>query len=195
MKFFILDQESKLASYLFEFRSLPLSFDAKEELPAKKIQSFILSPVNDLQRYDFTFLFRYMIFPPEVLNFFGEWQLYNRHMQVGDIIVQQAHIPPFSFSIKLIFGVKILSIYQDKDKMGFSYGTLKGHPETGINEFSFFIKDNALFAEVQTTARPGLFLSQMLAPLFTWPYVNFCNRRALETMKDNFLKSNRLRLN
>ena len=173
-----------------EFRSLPLSFEKIEDLPQKRIQTRVLSPVSDLQQYDFSFLFRYQIFSPAVLNFFGEWQLYNRGMQDGDIIIQQIKIPPCPFGVKLIFGVKVLSVYQQKNKVGFSYGTLKGHSETGINEFSFFIDGNSLIAEVHTTAKPGLFLSQSLAAIFTKPYVNFCNRQALQKMKDNFLSSN-----
>ena len=187
MKYFLRDQKSKLSDYIFEFRSLPLSFEKIEGLPHKKIQVPVLSPINDLRQYDFSFLFRYQIFPAYILNFFGEWQLYNRNMQVGDIIIQQAQIPPLSFSIKLIFGVKILSVYQDENKVGFSYGTLKGHPEVGINEFSFFIKENILFAEVHTLAKPGLFLSRSLAQIFTKPYVNYCNKQALQVMKDSFL--------
>lgn len=189
MKYCLFDHKTKLADYLSEFRSLPLSFEKIEELPQKKFTTFVYSPISNLQEYDFSFLFRYEIFPLEILNFFGEWQLHNREMQVGDIIIQQAKIPPVSLSIKLIFGVKILSVYHDKNKVGFSYGTLEGHPETGINEFSFFIKDDSLFAEVNTIAKPGLFLSQSLAFIFTKPYVNYCNQKALSIMKETFLSS------
>ena len=189
MKYFLCDQKSKLVDYIFEFRSLPLSFEKIEGLPQKIFKTPVLSPINDLYQYDFSFLFRYQIFPSQILSFFGEWQLYNRNMQVGDIIIQQVKIPPLPLSVKLIFGVKVLSVYQHKNKVGFSYGTLKGHPETGINEFSFFIQEDSLFAEVHTIAKPGLFLSRSLASIFTRPYVNFCNRRALQIMKESFLSS------
>lgn len=189
MKYFLCDQKTKLSDYLFEFQSKSLSFEKIDGLPQKKIKTLVLSPVRNLHQYDFSFLFRYQIFPSQILNFFGEWQLYNRNMQVGDIIIQQVKIPPLSFSVKLIFGVKILSVYQCKNKVGFSYGTLQGHPETGTNEFSFFIQEDALFAEVHTIAKPGLFLSRNLAPIFTQPFVNFCNRQALQIMKKSFLSS------
>jgi hypothetical protein len=69
-------------------------------------------------------------------------------------------------------------------------GTLTGHPETGINEFSFSVENGSLFAAVRTAAAPGLFLSRILAPVFTKPYVAFCNARALERMTENFVRHN-----
>lgn len=76
MKYSLHDKKLKLSNYLMEFRSLPLSFEKIEELPQKRIQTLVLSPVSDLRQYDFSFLFRYQIFSPAILNFFGEWTLY-----------------------------------------------------------------------------------------------------------------------
>src|SRR5262249_44749926 len=137
------------------------------------------------------FFFRYHIFPPEILRFFGEWQMHDRDMQEGDIIILEAKVPPIPFNIKLVFGVRVLMVESSANRMSFHYGTLTGHPETGINEFSFFHNEGTLVAEVNTTAKPGLPISQLLAIPFTIPYVAYCNRRALENMIINFFKANK----
>jgi hypothetical protein len=166
----------------------PLSYTESElnKIETRTFKCALTVPIQDLTSYDFSFLFDYKIFPESILNSFGEWLLYDRKMQVGDIIALQAKIPPIPLSVKIVFGVRILSVFKEKDRIGFSYGTLQGHPETGTNEFSFFIEDNALFAQVKTQAHPGLAISRFLAPIFTRPYVNYCNRAALETMKNKF---------
>lgn len=120
--------------------------------------------------------------PEKMLKFFGEWQIENREMQEGDIILQQACFPPASLSIKGIFGVRILSVYKETHRVGFSYGKLKGHPETGINEFSFTLTNGSLTAKVQTTASQGLIVIRLFAPILI-PYIRYCNRTALEIMQ------------
>lgn len=190
MKYFFRNQSAMFKEHLQELKSLPLSFTQEKlrEIPQRKIQLCVSSSSSvDIHHHQFEFLFRYQIFPSHLLHFCGEWELSNREMQVGDIIVQQIMIPPSRISLKCIFGVKVLAVYHETDRVGFSYGTLKGHPETGINEFSFYQDGSNLMAQICTTAKPGLFISRMLAPFFTRPYVNYCNRQALELMKKTFL--------
>lgn len=188
------NQERRLAVYLPELKSAQLSYESLTGLPEKTIRSRIpvSGPPCDLEGCDLDFLFHYDVFPPAILKFFGEWQLDDRAMRVGDVIVQQVQIPPVGVGIKLIFGSRVLSIHRSLSSAGFSYGTLAGHPETGSNEFSFSVEEGSLFAAVRTVAAPGLFLSRLLSPVFTKPYVAFCNARALQRMKDNFLRCNSL---
>lgn len=188
MKFFLKNQEPVLHEYLEEFKALPFSFESTEGIKEKLFKTRVCSGVQDLRVFDFSFLFHYFIFPPHILNFYGEWQCDNREMQVGDTIVLQAKIPPIKACIKLVFGVRVLSITFEKEKVGFSYGTLVGHPEVGVNEFFFSLEKGDIFASVHTTAGPGLLLSKVMAPVFTKPYVNYCNSQALLRMKKSILK-------
>lgn len=186
------NQERRLAVYLPELKSAHLSFEGLLGLPEKTIRSRIpvSGPPCDLEGCDLDFLFHYDVFPPALLKFFGEWHLYDRAMRVGDVIVQQVQIPPVGLGITLVFGSRVLSVYRSSRTAGFSYGTLTGHPETGTNEFSLSVEEGSLSAAVRTVAAPGLFLSRLLAPVFTKPYVAFCTARALQRMKDSFLRCN-----
>lgn len=192
MRILFRDREKRLAEYLPGLKASRLSFEDLTGLPARKIRSRV--PVRelpaDLQECDLDFLFRYDLFPSGILKFFGEWEPDDRAMRVGDVIVQQAQVPPGRVGIKLLFGVRVLSVYRSASAAGFSYGTLAGHPETGTNEFSFTLEGDALFATVRTVAAPGLFMSRLLAAVFTKPYVDFCNAQALRRMETNFLKRN-----
>jgi uncharacterized protein (UPF0548 family) len=143
-----------------------------------------------LRRLNLDFLFRYEIFPKRILRFLGEWQLENRGMREGDVIVQQASLPPCRWGLKLVFAVRVLSIARERNKVGFSYGTLAGHPEACVNEFFFEVREDATRAVVRTVARPAHVLARLLAPVFTNPYVRYCNRQAARQMSDRFLCAN-----
>ena len=192
MRILFRNQEKKLVDYLPALKSSELSYDQLAGLPEKTMRSRIpiSGRLRDLQKCDLDFFFRYDVFPPAILKFFGEWQLYGRAMRVGDVIVQQAPVPPVGIGLKVVFGVRVLSVYRSPETAAFRYGTLIGHPETGTNELSFLVEQSSLFATVRTVAAPGLFLSRLLAPVFTNRYVTFCNARALERMKGNFLRYN-----
>lgn len=191
MKISFRNHETRLAGYLPGLKASPLSYESLTGLPARTIRRRVpvFDPPADLRECDLDFLFRYDIFPPEILTFFGEWQLDGRAMEVGDVIAQQAQIPP-GVGIRLLFGVRVLSVYRSATRAGFSYGTLSGHPETGTNEFSLSVEGGALFASVHTAAAPGLFVTRLLAPVVTRPYVASCNARALRRMEVNFLTHN-----
>lgn len=194
MKIFLRNQQPNLSSFLRQMRFWPVSYRNLAKLPTRTFVAWIPfpEPVRSLHGLDLDFLFRYEVFPPNMLASFGEWRLQDRSMETGDIIVQQAQIPPFPVSLKLIFGVRVFSVYRTDTEAGFAYETLVGHPETGTNRFCFFVEEDALFCAVHTVAAPGLFLSRLLAPFFTNWYVNFCNRKALLRLRQNFLKHNLL---
>lgn len=191
MRFRWRDAEAKLASYLPQMKNAALSFADASELPNRRIQRQIDRPGRDvdLRQCNLDFFFAYDVFPRSILKFFGEWQLENREMRAGDTIVQQAQLPP-GWGAHFIFGVRVLSVYREATRAGFNYGTLAGHPETGVNEFSFSLDQNGVVATVHTTAQLGHPLTRLLAP-FTRRYVNFCNQQALHRMREKFLESNR----
>lgn len=181
MRIFLRDQAAHLASWLPELRAARLSYQTTGGLPETIFRNRVPTARRDLYACELGFLFRYEIFPPSLLRFFGEWQLEGRDMRAGDTIVQQAHVPP-GLGFRLLFGVRMLTVFRDALRAGFSYGTLEGHPETGVNEFSLSVAEGFLTARVRTLAAPGLALSRALGPFFTKPFVAFCNRQALARM-------------
>jgi hypothetical protein len=189
VNFSLRDRSATLESRLEEFRHSPLSYETTTGLPDTLIRTHVPTARRTLRECDFNFLFRYDIFPPAILKFFGEWQLHNRTMQVGDTIVQQAQVPP-GWGLYLVFAVRVLAVFRDEKQAGFSYGTLRGHPETGMNAFSISSVPSGIDATVRTIAAPGLKLSRLLAPIFTRRYVAFCNRQASERMSREFLNAN-----
>jgi hypothetical protein len=62
--------------------------------------------------------------------------------------------------------VRVLEIARDREKVGFSYGTLAGHPLTGVNEFSFVVEKNSTYVIVHTTARPAHIFATFIGPVF-----------------------------
>ena len=189
MKLALRDHAAHLASQVSQFKMRELSFDTLAGLPARSISSARIAAPADLTRSDLCFFFRYDIFPTRILRFFGEWQLHAREMREGDVIVQQAQLPP-AFGIFLIFAVRVLSIERTPSRAAFSYGTLQGHPESGVNEFSFTREHESVTAAVHTRAGAGLPLTTLLAPIFTFPYASYCNRQALRCMTRKFEEAN-----
>lgn len=189
MKLFLRDQEAALGDYVAEFREKKLALTDLGRLPSRTLRGCALAAARDLRQCKLEFLFAYDIFPLAILSFLGEWQLEGRSMREGDVIVQQAQVPP-RWGVRLVFGVRVLSVYCEKTRAGFSYGTLIGHPETGMNEFSFVVIDAGIVASVHTVAAPALPLPRLLAPVFTNRYIAFCNQQALRRMEEKFRQSN-----
>jgi uncharacterized protein (UPF0548 family) len=114
----------------------------------------------------------------------------KRRIHVGDVIVQQAYLPPLLLSLKCIFAVRILAITQSARHVGFQYGTITGHAESGMSEFAFVVRGDELYALIHTFSQPGHILSRIVAPFFTLPYQQYCTNNALAQMKAAFIQSN-----
>jgi Domain of unknown function (DUF1990) len=193
MKVFLTNQQANLIRFLPEFKALPLSYDAHTVL-REKASSMVVpggTAVTELSSYDFHFLFDYDIFPRHIMTFATEWHHQGRTMREGDVIVQQAFLPPFPISLKCVFAVRILQIFRQPHKVGFSYGTLNGHPEMGLSEFYFALRDGVIHATIHTYSYPGTLLARAVAPMFTLPYQQYCTHRALQRLRDAFLAANR----
>jgi hypothetical protein len=192
VKLYFRSQSHRLADFFADFAVLPLSYTDPSVLIEKttRLRVPLDSPPADLAACDLGFLFDYRVFPPGILRFAAQWQPDGRCMRPGDVIVQQAAIPPGRASIKCVFAVRVLEVFRERDRAGFSYGTLRGHVERGVAEFAFRLSGGGLSAEIHTFSMPGLAVSRAVAPIFTLPYQRYCTRMSLERMRDEFLLSN-----
>ena len=87
--------------------------------------------------------------------------------------------------------VRVVDMFRSPTKVGFSYGTLKGHAEMGISEFYFSVQDGVVRANIHTYSAPGALLTRMVAPFITLPYQQYCTNRALQRMSESFQCANR----
>jgi hypothetical protein len=191
MKIRIRNQRSHLSDYLSCYTKQPLSFESTKDFPVKKRRTAVCNAQcnKSLEDYEFDFLFQFDVFPDRILESFGEWQLSGRMMERGDVIVLQNYLPPVRWGLKLICAVRVLSVFRTRARTGFSYGTLRGHPETGTNEFTFLVENGEVIAEIITQSKPGTILTRIGSPL-TKAYAEFCNGRALDRMKSQFVHRN-----
>ena len=111
-------------------------------------------------------------------------------MQSGDTIVQQACLPPWPLSLKCVFGVRVVETFRSPTRVGFRYGTLVGHAETGESAFFFEQSGSQLEAVIHTNSLPGLWVSRLAGPFFTFPYQRYCAQQALLRMQSGFLAAN-----
>jgi hypothetical protein len=150
----------------------------------EKTSTIHIKTQRTLGQLKLDFLFDYKIFPSHIMMFKTQWEQERREMKIGDTILQQALIPPTRmFSQKIIFGVRINSIIDEKERKGFSYVTIEGHVERGESAFTIEKSDNGLIFKIKTFSEPGNLLTKMLGPIFTVPYQTFCTRTALENVK------------
>jgi hypothetical protein len=67
---------------------------------------------------------------------------------------------------------------------------LTGHAETGESAFFFELSDGKLESVVHTQSQPGLLVSRLAGPVFTFPYQQYCANQALVRMESGFLAAN-----
>jgi len=191
MKVYLTDQEKNFQQhlrFLKEERVMPYT----KELLTEKISVIALNTYKHLADVNLNTLFDYNIFPGTIMHHYAQWKDENRRMQVGDTIVQQVYLPPIkSFSQKIIFGVRVNEIIDEKDKKGFSYETLEDHVEKGISTFTVEQgEDQQLLFKIHTYSTPGNLLARILSPVFSIPYQTFCTKRALAHVKKIIEKEN-----
>jgi Domain of unknown function (DUF1990) len=186
------DQVAQLAHRLPFYRTLPLSYADHTRLPERVTRRHIplQQPIHDLRTAALDFLFDYAIFPTPILRAIPEWQVAQRAMQVGDIIIQQVALPPTRYAVRVVFAVRVLAIQKSATAVGFRYGTLAGHVEQGWSDFSLQVVNAQLYAQIHTRSQPGHVLSRLVAPIVTLPYQQYCTDRALDQMGESFLAAN-----
>lgn len=145
----------------------------------------LLPQFKSVREIDATPLFSYQVFPKTILDFKSQWGEEKRDMKTGDIIVQRIFMPPLGYGICLEFAVKIKEIVLEKNKIGFSYETLEGHPEGGVSEFYFEETDNQVSFTIHTFSCPSHWSSRITKNLFTLPYQKWCTNKAIENVVRN----------
>lgn len=136
------------------------------------------------------FLFDYEVFPPHIMRFDAEWLAAARNMTAGDVIIQRTMLPPIGFGICVEFAVRISSVFEEENRVGFSYETLSGHAERGVSAFYFEEKGGAVFFTIRTLSQPGHWTARLVSRMFTLPFQAWCTRRALARVRDRFQKEN-----
>jgi hypothetical protein len=186
------DQSAGLAALIPGFRDAPLSYASAEDFPLRVTTREIAtsSSAGGLEGADLGFLFDYRVFPPQIMRFAAEWREEDRAMREGDVVVQQVSIPPGPLAVRTLFAVRILEVFREPHRAGFSYGTLRGHAESGRSTFRIEQDEAGTRAVIETRSRPGNLPSRLLGPVFTLPYQKYCTGRALDRMRDEFLLAN-----
>lgn len=187
MKIFFSNQDKNFSNHLQVLQGKKVMPYNLAEL-SEKISIIDLQSSLSLDEVNMDCLFDYHIFPEYILSALTQWKNEKRAMKVGDTILQQVYLPPIkNFSQKIIFGVRISAIIDEKFRKGFSYETLEGHVEKGISTFTIEEIDGKLIFKIHTFSKPGSFISKLLGPIFSLPYQKYCTNKALENVKKSIL--------
>jgi hypothetical protein len=183
MKIHLKDQRSKFSKHLAFLKTMGVMRYEKTRL-TNKITTIGIDTTRKIDQLNLDFLFDYRIFPDNIMAFENQWTDEKRKMRIGDTIAQQVYIPPTrTFSLKIIFGVRVNEIIDQPQRKGFSYETLEGHVEKGISTFTVEQLDDKIVFKVETYSTPGNILTRLLGPVFSVPYQTFCTKAALRNLK------------
>jgi hypothetical protein len=172
-----------------EASNLSANFSSPLVLP-EKTTAVALNSSGPIDRYRTEFLFAYDIFPKWLMRAKTQWRHEDRAMQIGDIIVQRAILPPIGFGLCAEFAVRISAIFSEPTKVGFAYETLDGHLERGVSEFYFEERSDDIFFVIQTHSEPAHWLSRFGGGVLSLLYQQWCTRRALRHVKRCFRRDN-----
>jgi uncharacterized protein (UPF0548 family) len=106
---------------------------------------------------------RYDIFPPAMV----EPVLRRAPVEAGDTVGIRYHCLP---GIDLFFAARVTACFDRRDgdrwRTGFTYQTLKGHPELGEETFQVIkeLDRGTISASLRSWSRPGLWLSWLALP-------------------------------
>ena len=170
-------------------RTLDANFTSAATLPEKTTEIALGYPAP-IHAYHTDFLFAYDIFPSFLMRAEPQWIRERRTMQIGDIIVQRAVLPPIGFGLCAEFAVRISATFSEPRKLGFAYETLAGHLERGVSEFYFEDRAGELFFVIHTHSEPGHWLSRLARGSLTLPYQRWCTGQALRHVKQRFHREN-----
>ncbi|MFC7456193.1 DUF1990 family protein [Brachybacterium sp. GCM10030267] len=80
----------------------------------------------------------------------------------GTLVELRLGIGPFAISAPCT----VLTVIDEPDRRGFRYGTLEGHPESGIEEFTVCrAHDGTVTFRIEAVSRPARWYSRICAPL------------------------------
>jgi uncharacterized protein (UPF0548 family) len=75
---------------------------------------------------------------------------------------------PFGALAHAVATCRILTVWDEPDRFGFSYGTLPAHPETGEEHFVVERAGGAVRFRVEAWSRPKELLARLGGPISTW---------------------------
>lgn len=183
MRIYLTNQDQKLAAHLDALKRKPVMGYDRARLK-KKTTTIKVDIADPFEGEGMRVLFGYRIFPEHIMTFLTQWDQERRSMQVGDTITQQVYLPPIQqFSQKIVFGVRISEIIDERERKGFSYETLEGHVERGISTFTLERLEDRVIFKIQTYSTPGNMLTRLVGPIFSVPYQAYCTKAALEHVK------------
>ena len=184
MQIYLTSQNEILRKHLDFLKTLPLTQYNASGL-TEKTTSIVIDTPMPLTQINTDFLFAYKIFPTNAMTHMTEWALERRIMRVGDTIVQQVYLPPKqSISLKIIGGVRVKEIINQKSRLGFSYETIEGHIEKGRATFILEqTNDNKIYFRVHTVSKPANVLARLVGPVFSVPYQTYLTRLGLNNVK------------
>jgi uncharacterized protein (UPF0548 family) len=174
---------------LGEAKELLPNFSDAGRLP-ERTTSIDLGVTGPINQWRTDFLFDYNVFPASIMRHEAQWKTEGRRMQICDVILQRAVVPPIGFGVCLEFAVRISSIIEEERRRGFGYETLAGHAERGVSEFYFEERDRSLAFTIHTYSEPGHWTSRIAKNLVTLPYQAWCTGRALKHVHTRFHQSN-----
>jgi uncharacterized protein (UPF0548 family) len=172
-----------------EAKGFAPNFSDARSLP-ERTRSVALGVGGNISDWQTDFLFDYDVFPPYIMRHEAEWVAAGRRMQVGDIILQRAVLPPIGFGICMEFAVRICSVIHEENRLGFGYETLSGHAERGVSEFFFEDHGDSLAFTIHTFSEPGHWTSRLAKRVITLPYQAWCTRQALKHVRKRFWLEN-----
>ncbi|MEA9985337.1 MULTISPECIES: DUF1990 family protein [Subtercola] len=73
------------------------------------------------------------------------------------------------FGVRFVAPVRVVSVTADTNRVGFAYGTLPGHPQTG--EESFMVErhdDGSVWVVIRSFSKPSTWLYRLGTPLVRW---------------------------
>lgn len=165
------------------------NFSDAKSLP-EQTTSIDMEVVGPIRNWRTDFLFDYDIFPSWIMRSELEWKINGRRMEIGDVILQRAILPPIGFGICMEFAVRVSSIIQEERRLGFAYETLSGHAERGLSEFYFEENKGRITFTIHTFSEPGHWTSRIAKRIFTLPYQAWCTRQALKHVQERFRQIN-----
>lgn len=179
MKIFLTNQQKHFPKHLETLKTIDIIPYNINQLKHKTDNIELNCKLTD---FNLNKLFNYQIFPSNILIALPQWIQEKKDIQVGDTIVQQINIPPYKvFSQKIIVGVRIKKIINNKNCKGFSYETLEGHVEKGISIFQIEQINNKVFFQIETYSAPAQPLLKMFQPISSW-YQDYCTKKALNNL-------------
>lgn len=67
--------------------------------------------------------------------------------------------------LSLVFACRITDVFDDDTSFGFTYATLPGHPEQGVETFLLTLDDETVRLHINGESRPALLLNKLSGPI------------------------------